>query len=355
MPTDDTEPLALELVAGELDLGGSRLTDLNLSLQAGQTGALLGTTGAGKTSLLRAIAGLAPLQAGRLSNNGMCLCDATGMEVPAHRRQLSLAPQDLQLMTDRTVQDNVALGLKSDQLPQRLELCLEVLGLAELRRARPHQLSGGQQRLVALARALAPAPGLVLLDEPTSGLDRQLKERVPALVRQLLPEQTAILMSTHDFDEAFAWADRIGVLANGRLENWQDTRDLWQHPPSVVVARALGLGQLLKARLRPLPQGAVHISTAAGDVTLQDCPVEGTDAWLLVRAGGLTVARSDTGIRARVLRFRVRGGRAGTDVQLQGSDEVCWIACSAGQRPAAKGDLLSIALDANLTHLLPLD
>jgi iron(III) transport system ATP-binding protein len=161
--------------------------------------------------------------------------------------------QDNALFPHLTVGGNVAFGLRS--LPasdrhQRVELMLDVVGLQGLAQRYPHELSGGQQQRVALARALAPSPSVMLLDEPFSSLDEDLRERLAREVRQILREQevTALLV-THDHDEAFALADNIGVMRDGRLLQWDTAYNLYHEPGERFVASFIGQGVFFRGVL----------------------------------------------------------------------------------------------------------
>ena len=331
-----TTALELRQAAISLAAGRQQWRNLNLHLEPGETGALLGPTGVGKTTLLRAIAGLQPLAAGSLHLRGELVDEGAGRRLPAHRRGLALAPQSLDLLGDRTVAANVALGLPGGKFGARAEQCLQVLGIAALAHRYPHQLSGGQARLVALARALAPAPALLLLDEPSSGLDGERKDSLRQRLRQLLPAQSAVLMTTHDCDEAFAWADYIGVLTAGSELIWERSPVLWQRPASAEVVRAAGLGNLLRACLRPQADNTLSIETAAGALSV---PAQSLDpelvasgqGLLLVRPGDLQLATSAEGANALVLGFSVKGGQGGVEVRLRDSDESCRLLCAPGQ------------------------
>jgi thiamine transport system ATP-binding protein len=222
--------------------------DLTLSVSAGEVVALLGPSGCGKSTLLRAVAGLETPDTGAIRWAGVELTD-----VPVHRRGFGLMFQDGQLFPHRSVASNVAFGLrmagvdKPTQARRTAEL-LELVGLAGYGRRDVATLSGGEQQRVALARSLAPEPRLLLLDEPLSSLDRALRERLGADLRDILTTTgTTALYVTHDQDEAFSVADRVGVMVAGRLLQVDSPQRLWQHPVDESVARFLGYRQLVDA------------------------------------------------------------------------------------------------------------
>lgn len=324
-----------------------------MQLEAGQTGVLLGATGAGKTSLLRALAGLQQLQAKHLSIGDITVLSDGCPPVPTHKRGLSLAPQGLALLSDRTVRSNIALGLDRHH-EQRINECMQTLGICHLATYLPRQLSGGQARLVALARALAPAPALVLLDEPSTGLDLSIRQRLPLLTRALLPASSALLMTTQDCDEAFLWADYLGVLDNGRLLTWEDAQQLWQQPASATIAKHAGLGDLLPATLQRQQDDSYQAGTAFGKIHLKRAPTATelkNGCFLLVRPGELELA--DAGVQARVQGFAVRGGCAGLRLVAPVTEESCWLPWRENAPVPAVNTLLRVRLNCKKVVLLP--
>lgn len=219
---------------------------VNLEVAPGEIVALLGASGSGKSSLLRAIAGLEPLAGGRITWDGL---DLTGL--PVHRRGFGMMFQDAQLFPTMNVGGNVAYGLHGRPAAERqarVAELLELVGLPGYGRRRVTELSGGQAQRVALARSLAPQPRLLLLDEPLSALDRALRERlVEDLGVVLRATHTTAVYVTHDQDEAFTLADRVVVLAEGRVLADAASDELWRHPPTREVAAFLGYGPFLDA------------------------------------------------------------------------------------------------------------
>ena len=212
---------------------------VSLSIPTGEVFALLGPSGSGKSSLLRAIAGLEPCT-GDIAWDG-----ASVVAVPPHRRGFALMFQDGQLFPHLDVAGNVGYALKvagasRAEIAERVAELLELVGLAGFERRRVTDLSGGEQQRVALARSLAARPRLLLLDEPLSSLDRELRERLAVEVREILTATgvTAILV-THDHDEAGVIADRVGILQSGRLVQTGSLADLRAHPVDERVARFL--------------------------------------------------------------------------------------------------------------------
>lgn len=212
---------------------------LNLHLQQGHIGCLLGASGCGKTTILRAIAGFEPLRAGEIRLDGHVI-SALGQAVEPQDRHVGMMFQDYALFPHLNVAGNIAFGLRrwdKDKRAARVEELLDLVGLQDARHRFPHELSGGQQQRVALARALAPEPTLLLLDEPFSNLDVDTRERLAFEVRDILKKtgHTALLV-THNQAEAFAIADRIGVMENGRIVQWDTPYALHHTPASPFVA-----------------------------------------------------------------------------------------------------------------------
>ena len=223
---------------------------VDLEVAAGEVVALLGASGSGKSSLLRAVAGLEDVAAGEVAWDGRSM-----VRVPVHKRGFGLMFQDGQLFEHRDVGGNIAYGLTG--LPrarrgERVREMLELVGLPGFERRRVTTLSGGQAQRVALARALAPAPRLLLLDEPLSALDRALREQLATDVRTILRQGgTTALYVTHDQDEAMTVADRVGVMEAGRLLRLDTPQRLWADPGSRNVARFLGFDVVGDLALAP--------------------------------------------------------------------------------------------------------
>jgi iron(III) transport system ATP-binding protein len=218
---------------------------LTMRLPQGSIGCLLGPSGCGKTTALRCIAGFEPVDRGTIRAHGRVLATADFHATP-ESRQIGMVFQDYALFPHLNVFDNVAFGLHRLAAPARTKRALEMLdavGLGDYRSRFPHQLSGGQQQRVALARALAPEPQLVLLDEPFSSLDVEMRERLSAEVRVVLKSlNTTALLVTHDQQEAFAVADLIGVMREGKLEQWDAPYELYHRPATRFVADFVGQG-----------------------------------------------------------------------------------------------------------------
>jgi iron(III) transport system ATP-binding protein len=291
---------------------------VTLGLTAGQIGVLIGPSGCGKTTLLRAVAGLEPLAAGRIRMDGQVLGDAAGgVQLLPELRRIGMVFQDYALFPHLSVETNVAFGVQD--LPRternaRVQQMLDLVGLAHAAKRAPHQLSGGQQQRIALARALAPAPRLLLLDEPFSNLDVDLRERLAHEVRAILKDTgTTALFVTHDQLEAFALGDVIGVMQRGRLEQWDDAYALYHRPATRFVAQFIGHGVFTPARIDSAAAADLGgcVQTALGALEdLQECPLPeaypGGNCDVLLRADDI-VHDDLSPVKARIERKAFRG------------------------------------------------
>jgi iron(III) transport system ATP-binding protein len=237
------------------------LENLSLTLQRGEIGCLLGSSGTGKSTLLRAIAGFESLASGAIILNKKTL-SAINVSVPTHQRGIGMVFQDHALFPHMNVADNIAFGLRAhnkEQKTARVNELLSMIGLEGYSARFPHELSGGQQQRVALARALAPQPELILLDEPFASLDAELRQRLAMDVRALLKSNnTAALLVTHDQQEAFAMADRVGLLADKHLQQWASPYALYHEPVNRTVAEFVGEGVILPATV--ISEHCLHLS-----------------------------------------------------------------------------------------------
>ena len=302
----------------------------SFALPAGDIGVLIGPSGCGKTTLLRAIAGLERLAQGRIAIGAETLADAAhGTHLAPEARRIGMVFQDYALFPHLSVARNVAFGiahLARDERSQRVQEVLDLVGLADAAQRAPHQLSGGQQQRVALARALAPRPRLLLLDEPFSNLDVELRERLAQELRAILKASaTTALFVTHDQQEAFAVGDRIGVMREGLLLQWDDAYALYHRPACRFVAEFIGHGVFAPAQIVSAAGGPV-VRTALGDLTdAAECPLP--EAYpdgacdLLLRADDI-VHDDDSPVRARIERKAFLGARFIYTLRLASGERV---------------------------------
>ncbi|MFC5520403.1 ABC transporter ATP-binding protein [Polaromonas jejuensis] len=301
---------------------------VSFSLQAGEIGVLIGPSGCGKTTLLRAVAGLERAQAGTISL-AQQIVSSPSSHVAAESRRIGMVFQDYALFPHLDAARNVGFGLtqlNAAQRQQRVSEVLELVGLGHVHRRFPHELSGGQQQRVALARALAPGPRLLLLDEPFSNLDVDLRERLAHEVRGILKAAgTTALFVTHDQLEAFAIGDRIGVMHEGHLHQWDDAYALYHRPATRFVADFIGHGVFAQARIEQRGETVV-VRTALGDLTdIQECPLPDTYAGglcdVLLRADDI-VHDDNAAVKAQILRKAFRGSEFLYTLRLQTGERV---------------------------------
>ena len=249
--------------------------DVELAVAVGELVAVLGPNGAGKTSLLRALAGLLPLNAGRVTLDGVVLDDAEeGIRVPSERRPIGLVFQDYLLFPHLSVVENIAFGLRARGMAHSAALAearrwLDRVGLPEEGGRKPASLSGGQAQRVALARVLATNPTLLLLDEPMAALDASTRVEFRRDLRRHLQSFRGVrLLVTHDPVEAMAMADRLVVLESGRVLQSGTPADVTQHPRSRYVADLVGVN-LFRGRAShdviALADGGSLTAAGAGD------------------------------------------------------------------------------------------
>ena len=245
---------------------------LDFTLAVGQIGCLLGPSGCGKTTVLRCLAGFEPITGGTIALSGRVVSEPDRLTPPEERR-IGMVFQDFALFPHLTVAGNVGFGFGRRPSPAaqaRIREMLALVGLSGADGAYPHELSGGQQQRVALARALAPEPDLLLLDEPFSNLDIDLRERLSLEVRDIIKASgTTAILVTHDQHEAFALADEIGIMHDGRIEQWDSAYRLYHQPATRFVADFIGQGVFL----RGVATGPRTLATELGEL---DTPLPAT-------------------------------------------------------------------------------
>ena len=245
------------------------LKSVSLDVAPGTFLVLLGPSGSGKTTLLRCLAGIERIDSGLITIGGQTVADGRAHVAP-DQRDLSMVFQDYALWPHLTALDNAAFALRRRRLSRsecrtRAASMLERVGLSEFAGRYPNELSGGQQQRVALARALIADTGLILCDEPLSNLDADLRERMRVEISALVREAGATTVYiTHDQAEAFALADMVGVLEEGRLVQFGTPEDVYNHPATPFVARFTGLAGELRVRVAAHGAGGTLEITAAG-------------------------------------------------------------------------------------------
>ncbi|MDH5184685.1 MAG: ABC transporter ATP-binding protein [Gammaproteobacteria bacterium] len=283
------------------------ISDVSFSLSDGEIGCLLGPSGCGKTTLLRAIAGFEKVCKGKI-NIQHGVVSSRQLHVPPEKRRIGMVFQDFALFPHLTVADNIAFGItkmKKHARDKRVNELLQLVGLPDYAQQYPHQLSGGQQQRIAIARAMAPRPSLLLMDEPFSSLDVELREQLVPEIRDILKKEriTAILV-THDQFEAFAMADKIGVINKGKMEQLDTAYNLYHQPASRFVADFIGQGVMLSGTVLSEDKVETELGIITGQVPegcAKGCPVD-----VLVRPDDI-VHDDEAVVTAEVIDKRFRG------------------------------------------------
>ena len=357
--TDSGTPL-LEVRNLSHAYGEQRVCEaLSFALPAGEIACLLGPSGCGKTTLLRCIAGFEPLSAGEIRLDGHVV-SRPGFQLAPELRRIGMVFQDYALFPHLRVAGNVAFGLNHltrAARDLRVAELLAAVGLADCASKYPHELSGGQQQRVALARALAPRPRLLLLDEPFSNLDVDLRERLAVEVRSLLKSQgaTAVLV-THDQHEAFAFADRVGVMQSGRIAQYATPYDLYHRPGNRFVADFVGEGRLVPGRMTAANAVELELGVLTGEVTFAD----GAGAYsaqpllvdVLLRPDDV-VHDDASQLQAQVLAKAFRGAEILYALRLPSGSEVLSLVPSHHNHPI--GQAIGVRLETDHIVVFPRD
>ncbi len=285
LPIEQTSQLTIQQLSITLQ-DKVILSALDLSLNEGDILGLVGASGCGKTTLLNAIAGFSKLSKGKIVIDGKVLSDGK-YSVPAEQRQVGMIFQDYALFPHLTVKENIAFGiskLSRTEQGEQIDHLLTILKLKDHRDSYIHQLSGGQQQRVAIARALAPKPKLLLLDEPFSNIDARLRNELMLEIRLLLKQfKTTAIFVTHNKDEVFTFADKMAVMAQGRLLQFDAPSIICQQPNSYQVADFLQLGSWL-----PCQVNSAGVQSLLGKLVIEQSHIKQTGlVYLLVKSSQL--------------------------------------------------------------------
>ncbi len=362
------ERITLDSISKVYPGGNEALRQVSLDVGPGTFLVLLGPSGSGKTTLLRSVAGIERITSGRIVIGDTTVADGRA-HLPPERRDLSMVFQDYALWPHLTAAGNVAFALRRRRLPRaecraRALSMLGRVGLGSLASRYPNELSGGEQQRVALARALVADTGLLLCDEPLSNLDADLRERLRVEISALVREAGATTVYiTHDQAEAFALADRVGVLERGRLVQAGPPEEIYTQPATPFVARFTGLSGELAVRIRGAgTDGTVQVEPAAAAAAAAGRPLLARPpASPLPEGGGLLLIRP-TGVHLCTLHadehhlagtvadvaFRGRGYELAIDVPGHGR-----LTGVFGRHRHTRGDPVGLKLDPAGCHLFP--
>jgi len=320
---------------------------LSLTLNKGTIGCLLGASGCGKTTVLRCIAGFDSIQAGEISLNGQ-IVSRRGVLLPTEARHVGMVFQDYALFPHLTVAENIAFGLRDGDRAaraHRVDEVLEIVRLPGVRDQYPDELSGGQQQRIALARALAPRPDLLLLDEPFSNLDVDFRAKLSVEVREILKQQnTTAILVTHDQHEAFSLADEIGIMRDGAIEQWDTPYRLYHEPVSRYVADFVGQGVFLPGTV--LAEARIRFELGVFQANASDWP-QGTEVDVLLRPDDI-LHDDASPLQAKVLHKAFRGAQFLYTLQLPAGGHVMSLVPSHHNH--AIGERIGIRLE--IDHLV---
>ena len=347
----DAAPLTLPLLAINAlrHAYGSNevIKGLSLTLNRGTIGCLLGASGCGKTTVLRCIAGFDPVQAGEISLNGQ-IVSQRGVLLPTEARHVGMVFQDYALFPHLTVAENVAFGLRDTDRTaraRRVDEVLEIVRLPGVRDQYPDELSGGQQQRIALARALAPRPDLLLLDEPFSNLDVDFRAKLTDDVREILKQQnTTAILVTHDQHEAFNLADEIGIMRDGVIEQWDTPYRLYHEPITRYVADFVGQGVFLPGTV--LADARIRLELGVFQANTSDWP-QGAEVDVLLRPDDI-LHDDASPLQAKVLHKAFRGAQFLYTLQLPAGGHVMSLVPSHHNH--AIGERIGIRLE--IDHLV---
>lgn len=322
------------------------LDKVDLDLKRGEVCAVLGPSGTGKSTLLRVIAGLETVEAGQVTCFDTIFTDGQIKVQPEHRN-VGLVFQDFSLFPHLKAIENVMFGLKQGPVSERREHAMHHLSsveMADKANAYPHTLSGGEQQRVALARALAPQPDVVLLDEAFSGLDSKLRISLrDTALRALKESDAAVLIVTHDAEEAMFMADNLALMVGGKIIQSGQPDHVYLNPNSLDAARLLGE---VNSWSGPLENGKL---VSPFGVFETDLPSGNKEATVLVRPEGLQLVRSAKG-EFKIVAAHPLGAQIAAKVKSPTGE--IWQSRMPIGESFASGDAVEIDLDSNLVNII---
>lgn len=340
--------LELANLSAAYEKGATVVSDINLSLDEGELGCLLGPSGCGKTTILRAISGFQRLASGSISLAGDVISTSKKTTSP-ELRAVGMVFQDHALFPHLTIGDNIGFGLSkldSTERKSRIATLLDLVGMQAHATKYPHELSGGQSQRVALARAIAPRPRLLLMDEPFSNLDTELRESLGYEVRSLLKELgiTAIMV-THDQNDAFALGDRIGVMSEGKLMQWDSSFNLYHEPSSRFVANFIGDGIFVQGRIIDGKTVTTSFGEIKGQVINVDAATNEVD--VLIRPDDVTYDENSI-IKGQIKRKAFKGAQTLYTLETINGDKLMSLVPSHDNYEI--GDTIGVTINAD--HLV---
>lgn len=331
------------------------LSNISLNIKPGQVLSLLGPSGSGKTTLLRIIAGLELSDSGTVSIDGKVVT-GNGTFTAPEKRGIGLVFQDYALFPHLNVLDNVKFGLShlpGKEAIEQARRTLSRVGLQHYEKSYPHQLSGGEQQRVALSRALAPRPGILLMDEPFSGLDSRLRDTIREQTIELLRDtRSTVIIVTHDPEEALRVSDHIALMRDGRIVQEGSCNDLYYHPNSRFAAEFFTELNTFKSIVNNGMLATPFGSISAGQID------EGKNAVVCVRLSDIhietssnskTSSNKSNALLGQVIKRRFMGIVELLEIYIQGHEKPIKARVKAGILPA---ELNIVSVSANNSDIL---
>ena len=333
------------------------VNDVSLTVVPGELLTLLGPSGCGKTTTLRMIAGFEQPSSGSIHIGDR---DVTGLR--ANERNIGFVFQNYAIFPHLSVFENVAYGLRvqnkaDEEIRRAVHEVLELVGLTGYAQQQPHQLSGGEQQRIALARAIVFRPRILLFDEPLSNLDAKLRVQMRSEIQQLQKRLgITTVYVTHDQEEAMAISDRIAVMSGGKIVQIDVAEDLYDHPQNEFVARFIGRANLLDGQLTSVESGKVAVEVLGQTIVVTGAP-EGSKAGdavrVMIRPERITLAREGSqGVTGRVASRTFLGEKAEYHVAV-GEHTIQATLFGQGRASAfTPGDAVQVIFPAENIHLI---
>lgn len=326
------------------------VNNVSFKVNEGDIVCLLGPSGCGKTTLLNTIAGFISPTSGDITLDQETI-STDQVVLPPDQRGIGMVFQDYALFPHMTVRKNVGFGVKDKSKRNELvDTLLAQVRLTEHAEKYPHELSGGQQQRVALARSLAARPKLLLLDEPFSNLDNELRNDLGFELRSILKGQniTAVLV-THDQQDAFALGDKIGVINQGKIEQWADAYELYHHPKTEFVANFVGEGAFINAEMTGDHQVLTELGQIRGATVTQNAV--GKKVKVLIRPDDV-VLNPDAALRLEITNKAFRGANILYTLRHNNGESI--LSLLPSHEDFEVGDQVNVSIDADHLVVFPI-
>ena len=344
----DNAFLQVTNISAAYDNKSTVVNDVSFDLHEGELACLLGPSGCGKTTILRAIGGFQDLRSGKITLDENIISLPEKLVSP-EKRGVGMVFQDHALFPHLTISQNVGFGLQQltkQERTRKIAQLLELVDMSGYQQQYPHELSGGQSQRVALARAIAPEPKLLLMDEPFSNLDTELRESLGYEIRELLKELSiTAIMVTHDQHDAFALGDKIGVISQGRLAQWDTSFNLYHAPINRFVANFIGEGVFVKGSVTSDNTVTTTLGVFSGEMV--NSYKRGQDIEILIRPDDVKYDPSSK-IQGQVTRKAFKGAQTLYTISTPNRDELMSLLPSHENHEV--GDIIGVSIHTD--HLV---